>query len=59
MKTVHKNVGTILKNRMIPIIDPIEYKDLKARRVHGILQDRQRFFISQDRDPMADVPNPL
>jgi ribonuclease BN (tRNA processing enzyme) len=59
METAHKSVGTILKNKMIPIVYPIEYKDLKAQRIHGILQDGQRFFISQDGAPSADVPDPL
>jgi ribonuclease BN (tRNA processing enzyme) len=59
METVHKSVGEILKGKMIPAIYPIEYKDLKARRVHGILRDGQRFFISQNGVPSADDADPL
>jgi ribonuclease BN (tRNA processing enzyme) len=59
METVHKSVGDILKNKMIPSIYPIEYKDLKSRRVHGILTDGQRFFISQNGDFSADDADPL
>jgi ribonuclease BN (tRNA processing enzyme) len=59
MEIVRKNVGTMLKNKMDPSVYPIEYKDLKARRVHGILKDGQRFFISQDGVPLADNTDPL
>jgi ribonuclease BN (tRNA processing enzyme) len=59
MENAHKSAGKILKNRMIPAVYPIRYKDLKARRVHRVLADGQRFFISQDGTPLADDADPL
>jgi ribonuclease BN (tRNA processing enzyme) len=59
MEAIRKSVGEILKGKMIPPIYPIGYKDLKARRVHGILSDGQRFFISQNGVPLADDADPL
>ncbi|MDR2784288.1 MAG: hypothetical protein LBB83_00060 [Treponema sp.] len=59
MDTAHKSVGTMLKNKMIPSVYPIEYKDLKARRVHRVLSDGQRFFISQEGVSLADDTDPL
>jgi ribonuclease BN (tRNA processing enzyme) len=59
METAHKSVGAILKDKMLPATYPIEYKDLKARRIHGILSDGQQFFISQDGVPSASGADPL
>jgi ribonuclease BN (tRNA processing enzyme) len=59
METSHKSVGTMLKDKMLPSTYPIEYKDLKARRLHGILKDGQQFFISQNGVPLADGTDPL
>ncbi|MDR3336093.1 MAG: hypothetical protein LBT16_02710 [Treponema sp.] len=59
METTHKSVGSILKEKMIPAIYPIEYKDLKARRVHGILRDGQFFYITQEGMPTANDADPL
>jgi ribonuclease BN (tRNA processing enzyme) len=59
MKTAHKSAGAVLKNKMIPPVFPIGYRDLKARRVHGTLADGQRFFVSQNGAPSADDADPL
>jgi ribonuclease BN (tRNA processing enzyme) len=59
MEVARKNAGTVLKNKMMPTVYPIGYKDLKSRRVHRVLADGQRFFISQDGVPLADDADPL
>jgi ribonuclease BN (tRNA processing enzyme) len=59
MEISHKSAGMILKTKMTSAVYPIEYKDLKARRVHGILKDGQRFFISQNGDPLTADADPL
>ncbi|MDR2051774.1 MAG: hypothetical protein LBP80_00020 [Treponema sp.] len=59
METAHKSVGTMLKDKMLPSTYPIEYKDLRSRRLHGILKDGQRFFISQNGIPLAADADPL
>jgi ribonuclease BN (tRNA processing enzyme) len=64
METLKKNVGGVLKGKMIPPTFPIEYKDLKSDRKHGVLSDGQRFFIGQDGAPILRFlknkdPDPL
>jgi ribonuclease BN (tRNA processing enzyme) len=59
MEAARKSAGEILKTKMIPSVYPIGYKDLKARRIHGILSDGQRFFISQNGVPVANDTDPL
>jgi ribonuclease BN (tRNA processing enzyme) len=59
METLQKNVGRVLKGKMLPPTFPIEYKDLKSTRKHGVLSDGQRFFIGQDGAPiLRSVKNP-
>jgi phosphoribosyl 1,2-cyclic phosphodiesterase len=39
MEALKKNVGAILSHSMIPPSFPIEYKDLKSKRVHHVVRD--------------------
>jgi ribonuclease BN (tRNA processing enzyme) len=62
METLQKNVGAVLKGKMIPPTFPIEYKDLKSIRKHGVLTDGQQFYIGQDGSPIfrsLKNPDPL
>jgi ribonuclease BN (tRNA processing enzyme) len=59
MEAARKSTGTVLKNKMIPAVYPIEYKDLKSRRVDRVLADGQRFFISQNGVPVPEDTDPL
>jgi hypothetical protein len=59
METLKYNVGMVLKGKMLPPTFPIEYKDLKSHRVHGVLHDGQVFYISQDGAPVSRDPDPL
>ncbi|MDR3342214.1 MAG: MBL fold metallo-hydrolase [Treponema sp.] len=61
METLRENVGAVLKGKMMPPTFPIEYKDLKSLRRHGVLSDGQRFHISQEGLPVsiAKEPDPL
>lgn len=58
METLKKNVGGVLKGKMVPPTFPIEYKDLKSKRKHGVLSDGQRFYIAQDGSPISEYPGP-
>jgi ribonuclease BN (tRNA processing enzyme) len=53
METLRHNVGAVLKGKMLPPTFPIEYKDLKSHRNHGILNDEQVFYITQEGSPSA------
>lgn len=50
MKTLKKNVGVVLEQSMLPPTFPIEYKDLKSKRVHYELKDGQSFCLKSDGD---------
>jgi ribonuclease BN (tRNA processing enzyme) len=56
METLRKNVGGVLKGKMVPPTFPIEYKDLKSIRKHGVLNDGQQFYIGQDGAPISRYP---
>jgi len=43
--SLKKNVGMVLRDKMAPPSYPIEYKDLKSERKHGIITDGQLFYI--------------
>jgi ribonuclease BN (tRNA processing enzyme) len=51
MEVLRKNVGGVLRGNMLPPTFPIEYKDLKSIRRHGILNDGQVFYIGHDGNP--------
>jgi ribonuclease BN (tRNA processing enzyme) len=55
MEVLRKNVGGVLKGKMLPPTFPIEYKDLKSVRKHGVLNDGQVFYIGQDGAPAHDL----
>jgi ribonuclease BN (tRNA processing enzyme) len=59
METLKKNVGAVLKGKMLPPTFPIEYKDLKSIRNHGVLHDGQVFYITQDGSPAPQTDDPL
>lgn len=59
METLKKNVGAILKGKMLPPTFPIEYKDLKSKRNHGVLCDGQKLYITQSGVPVNYSSNPL
>ena len=45
--SLKKNVGMIFRDKMAPPTYPIEYKDLKSERVHGVVTDGQMFYINR------------
>lgn len=49
METLKKNVGTVLKQEMLPPTFPIEYSDLKSKRNHYVLKDGQAFYIDKEK----------
>ncbi|MDR2149700.1 MAG: hypothetical protein LBO67_02545 [Spirochaetaceae bacterium] len=59
METLRKSVGAILKGKMFPPTFPIEYKDLKSTRKHGVLHDGQKFYITQNGSPSNQSINPV
>jgi ribonuclease BN (tRNA processing enzyme) len=59
METLKYNVGMVLKDKMLPPTFPIEYKDLKSHRIHGILHDGQTFYITQEGVPVIRAIDPL
>jgi len=50
-----KNVGMVLQDKMAPPTYPIEYKDLKSERLHGIVTDGQIFYIDNNGKPIKDM----
>jgi ribonuclease BN (tRNA processing enzyme) len=57
--SLKKNVGMVLQDKMAPPTYPIEYKDLKSERLHGIVSDGQTFYIDNNGKPVqgtAKVP---
>ncbi len=57
MYALKKNVGVVLKNKMAPPTYPIEYKDLKSERVHGVTEDGERLYITSEGKPTKKLPN--
>ena len=45
--TLKKNVGIVLRDKMAPPTYPIEYKDLKSERIHGVVEDGTVFWIDK------------
>jgi len=52
-----KNVGKVLKEKMAPPTYPIEYKDLKSERFHGIVEDEQKIYITSEGKPVYSAGN--
>jgi ribonuclease BN (tRNA processing enzyme) len=50
-----KNVGIVLQDKMAPPTYPIEYKDLKAERKHGVVVDGQTFYINDKGQPLTNL----
>ena len=46
--SLKKNVGMILRDKMAPPTYPIEYKDLKSERIHGVVTDGLTFYINKN-----------
>jgi ribonuclease BN (tRNA processing enzyme) len=46
MAALKKNVGVVLAGKMAPPTYPIEYKDLKSERSHGVVNDGDIFWIN-------------
>jgi ribonuclease BN (tRNA processing enzyme) len=49
MKTLKKHVGSVLEQSMLPPTFPIEYKDLKSKRIHYELKDGLRLYIDKNK----------
>jgi ribonuclease BN (tRNA processing enzyme) len=59
METLKKNVGTVLKQEMLPPTFPIEYSDLKSNRKHFVLKDGQSIYIDKDKNVYYDHQSKL
>jgi phosphoribosyl 1,2-cyclic phosphodiesterase len=55
MKTLKKHVGSVLEQSMLPPTFPIEYKDLKSKRIHYELKDGLRLFIDKNKRFFLDM----
>jgi len=51
--SLKKNVGMVLRDKMAPPTYPIEYKDLKSERIHGIVSDGLTFYINKRGVPVG------
>jgi hypothetical protein len=49
----------VLKEKMIPPTFPIEYKDLKSKRIHSVLKDGDILYIGQDGSPANKKDDPV
>jgi len=54
-----KNVGMVLRDKMAPPTYPIEYKDLKSERIHGVVEDGEIWYISPEGKPNKNPGNHL
>lgn len=52
MKTLKKHIGNVLEQEMLPPTFPIEYKDLKSKRIHYEVKDGQVFYINNNGVPV-------
>jgi ribonuclease BN (tRNA processing enzyme) len=59
MESLKQHIGVVLKYKMMPPYYPIEYEDLKSKRIHRILRDGDVFYITQDGKPLRTCENPL
>ena len=57
--SLKKNVGSILRDKMFPPTYPIEYKDLKSERIHGVVEDGETLYIGPEGRPNKDPGNHL
>ena len=51
-----KNVGMILRDRMMPPTFPIEYRDLRSQRKHGIVKEGDILWITGEGRPVKKGP---
>ncbi len=49
IETLKKTVGTILKQEMLPPTFPIEYSDLKSKRIHYVLRDGNTIYLDKNK----------
>jgi len=54
--SLKKNVGIVLRDKMAPPTYPIEYKDLKSKRIHGVVEDGDVLWIDQSGAPVRKKP---
>lgn len=55
MKTLKKHIGNVLEQEMLPPTFPIEYKDLKSKRIHYEVKDGQVFYINGYGVPVINI----
>ncbi|MDR2094845.1 MAG: MBL fold metallo-hydrolase [Treponema sp.] len=59
MEALKQHIGIVLKYKMMPPCYPIEYEDLKSKRIHRILRDGDVFYITQEGKPVKTCEKPL
>ena len=56
MVALKKNVGMILRDKMMPPTFPIEYRDLRSHRDHGVVQEGDVLWIDDEGKPVKKGP---